>query len=418
MVKKAVLIGCNYAGTQAELHGCVNDVKRMYSTLVERYGFEEGNITVLIDSDPESTQPTGVNIRSALSDLVTGAGPGDVLFVHYSGHGTRVPAETGEVDDTGYDECIVPCDMNLITDDDFRALVNKVPEGAFFTLVSDSCHSGGLIDHELEQIGDSSTTDGQSGGGGGDESSGGRGLLGFVSGKLQAKLQSRGLRVPGFLQGRGGDDEGEREVPYSEEVEGVKNKTLPLDVLTQILSQRTGQQVDVGNIRTSLFDMFGEDSSGTVKTFVGFALQQLQNQQGGAEGGGVWGLAQQFLAAKLNDAGDDYAKPAAQAAPSNPQAAFAGAANQRVPHDVGVLVSGCESSQTSADANPTGDPSQAYGALSNSIQAILKQTSGSISNRDLVLQSRTLLKQEGFAQTPCLYCSNSNSDALFICEPV
>jgi len=35
--------------------------------------------------------------------------------VHYSGHGTRLPAETGEDDDTGYDECIVPSDMNLIT---------------------------------------------------------------------------------------------------------------------------------------------------------------------------------------------------------------------------------------------------------------------------------------------------------------
>ena len=38
-----------------------------------------------------------------------------MLFVHYSGHGTRLPAETGEDDDTGFDECIVPSDMNLIT---------------------------------------------------------------------------------------------------------------------------------------------------------------------------------------------------------------------------------------------------------------------------------------------------------------
>lgn len=115
MAKKAVLIGCNYPGTKAELKGCINDVQRMYKCLVERYGFSEDDIAVLIDTDDSYTQPTGHNIRAALSDLVNSAEPGDFLFVHYSGHGTRLPAETGEDDDTGYDECIVPCDMNLIT---------------------------------------------------------------------------------------------------------------------------------------------------------------------------------------------------------------------------------------------------------------------------------------------------------------
>lgn len=115
MTKKALLIGCNYPGTKAELKGCINDVKRMYQCLVDRYGFSEDNITILIDTDDSYTQPTGRNVRQALKDLVRSAEPGDSLFVHYSGHGTRLPAETGEEDDTGYDECIVPCDMNLIT---------------------------------------------------------------------------------------------------------------------------------------------------------------------------------------------------------------------------------------------------------------------------------------------------------------
>lgn len=115
MAKKALLIGCNYPGTNAELKGCVNDVKRMYRSLVDRYGFSEKDITVLIDTDDSYTQPTGKNIRAALSNLVQSAKAGDILFVHYSGHGQRLPAETGEDDDTGYDECIVPCDMNLIT---------------------------------------------------------------------------------------------------------------------------------------------------------------------------------------------------------------------------------------------------------------------------------------------------------------
>ena len=115
MTKKAVLIGCNYPGTKAELKGCINDVKRMCRCLVDRNGFYEDNITILIDTHDSYTLPTGKNVRKALNDLVLSSKPGDFLFVHYSGHGTRLPAETGEDDDTGYDECIVPCDMNLIT---------------------------------------------------------------------------------------------------------------------------------------------------------------------------------------------------------------------------------------------------------------------------------------------------------------
>lgn len=115
MAKKAVLIGCNYQGTKAELKGCINDVHRMHNCLIDRYGFSDDDITVLIDTDTSYTQPTGRNIRSALDNLVRSATSGDYLFVHYSGHGTRLPAETGEDDDTGYDECIVPTDMNLIT---------------------------------------------------------------------------------------------------------------------------------------------------------------------------------------------------------------------------------------------------------------------------------------------------------------
>ncbi|KAG8363079.1 hypothetical protein BUALT_BualtUnG0007200 [Buddleja alternifolia] len=84
-----------------------------------------------------------------MDNLVKSAEPGDFLFVHYSGHGTRLPAETGG------DECIVPTNMNLITDNDFRDLVDQVPEGCQITIVSNSCHSGGLIDEAKEQIGES-----------------------------------------------------------------------------------------------------------------------------------------------------------------------------------------------------------------------------------------------------------------------
>ena len=114
MGKRAVLVGCNYPGTKAELRGCVNDVWNMHKSLVDRFGFSEDDITVLIDTDDNYRSPTGANIRQALQELISQAQPGDILFFHYSGHGVRVDPEPGDVDETGYDECIFTSDAKLI----------------------------------------------------------------------------------------------------------------------------------------------------------------------------------------------------------------------------------------------------------------------------------------------------------------
>lgn len=79
----------------------------------------QDDITVLIDKNDGHFQPTSKNIRRALSDLLRSTKSGDFLFAYYNGHGTHLLAETIEDNDTGYDECIVPCDMNLIANDDF-----------------------------------------------------------------------------------------------------------------------------------------------------------------------------------------------------------------------------------------------------------------------------------------------------------
>ncbi|KAI3676274.1 hypothetical protein L1987_85878 [Smallanthus sonchifolius] len=151
----AVLVGCNYPNTPNELHGCINDVLAMRQVLIDRFGFEPGNIQLLTDAPSSTIMPTGANIKEALNHMVDEAEPGDVLFFHYSGHGTRIPSNR-RVRPFHHDEAIVPCDFNLITDLDFQNLVNRMPKGASFTILSDSCHSGGLIDKEKEQIGPSS----------------------------------------------------------------------------------------------------------------------------------------------------------------------------------------------------------------------------------------------------------------------
>ncbi|KAK9051594.1 hypothetical protein SSX86_028221 [Deinandra increscens subsp. villosa] len=397
MGKKAVLIGCNYAGTKAELRGCVNDVKRMHSCLVDRYGFSEDDINILIDTDDSYTQPTGP----------------DTVRVS--------PRRSGDDDDTGYDECIVPSDFNLINDDDFRELVDQVPHGCRITIVSDSCHSGGLIDEAKEQIGESYKNDTNEEEEDKEESGSSFGFRKFLHKTAESALESRGIRLPSGLRHNKNREE-EEEVEEEERTYGdlhVKNKSLPISTLIDILKQQTGKEdIDVGKVRPTLFDMFGEDSSPKVKKFMNVLLNKLQGGEGGGSGGGggfmgmVGSLAQEFLKQKLeNDS--DYAKPAMEAEVGRKEDAYAGSKKRDLPEN-GILISGCQTHETSADATPGGRPDQAYGALSNAIQTIL-ESGDDVSNYKLVTQARKLLKKQGFTQNPGLYCDDNHVEASFVC---
>ena len=57
----------------------------------------------MIDTDTAYERPTGKNIKLRLRELVMASKPGDVLVLHFSGHGTQVPAEAGTEKD-GKDE--------------------------------------------------------------------------------------------------------------------------------------------------------------------------------------------------------------------------------------------------------------------------------------------------------------------------
>lgn len=82
--------------------------------------------------------------------------------------------------------------------------------------------------------------------------------------------------------------------------------------------------------------------------------------------------------------------------------------------DSGILLSGCQANETSADMNPKISGEKAYGAFSNALQMVLKEHRTSISNRELIIRTREVLQAEGFNQHPCLYCTDENADAPFL----
>lgn len=81
-----------------------NDVPLIRGAL-ERQGFRPEDIRVLRDADADSE-----GIRSALRQLVRDTRRGDVVVLHYSGHGHRITNDDPERDEEidGYDEVLVP----------------------------------------------------------------------------------------------------------------------------------------------------------------------------------------------------------------------------------------------------------------------------------------------------------------------
>mmetsp|Transcript_37862 Transcript_37862/g.77230 ORF Transcript_37862/g.77230 Transcript_37862/m.77230 type:complete len:339 (-) Transcript_37862:251-1267(-) len=146
--RRAVLIGINYVGQSGELSGCHNDVYNMKEYIMDVHGFEESNITLLLD-DGYHTPPTRENILDAYATLVAQSQSGDTCFCHYSGHGGKVKDDDGDEDD-GYDETLVPLDYaseGQIRDDDvFNTLVGPMRKGVTLTCIMDCCHSGTILD--------------------------------------------------------------------------------------------------------------------------------------------------------------------------------------------------------------------------------------------------------------------------------
>ena len=140
MAQRALLIGINeYAIPGANLRGCVNDVALVANALRELYGFSDGDITLLTDS-----AATRAAIESGIEGLVGSARPGDVLYLHYSGHGSNVPDRNHDEDD-GRDEILCPHDLDWntpLTDDWLRTTFDRLDPGATLTVVMDCCHSG------------------------------------------------------------------------------------------------------------------------------------------------------------------------------------------------------------------------------------------------------------------------------------
>ncbi|MEB3225471.1 MAG: caspase family protein [Synechococcus sp.] len=91
--KWALLMGVNRYGPGFDLEGVQQDVKIQKNLLAHRFGFAANNILSL-----QGDEAIFENFQQSLQvDLKARVQPDDLLFVHFSGYGVRLMAETGPV---------------------------------------------------------------------------------------------------------------------------------------------------------------------------------------------------------------------------------------------------------------------------------------------------------------------------------
>lgn len=126
----------------------------MKEYLMKVHGFKEENIALLLD-DGKNYLPTKANIFWAIQSLVRNSRSGDVVFTHFSGHGSSIKDQDGDETD-GYDECLVPVNFKqagFIRDDDlYTALVGPMARGVTITSLMDCCHSGTVLDLPYQYV--------------------------------------------------------------------------------------------------------------------------------------------------------------------------------------------------------------------------------------------------------------------------
>jgi hypothetical protein len=122
------------------------DIEALRSLLIDKFSFQSSNIIALTSR----SQTTRDAILGALETLIKETRKGDIVYIHYSGHGAPVIDRDGDEID-GLDESIVPSDYasrkdgsRNVTDDVIgEALARlKAKEPASITLTFDSCFSG------------------------------------------------------------------------------------------------------------------------------------------------------------------------------------------------------------------------------------------------------------------------------------
>ena len=147
MTHRAVVAAVNDYSQQASLppgwsvsnlNRSLDDATGMSSLLTDTFG---ATITATL-TDTDASRDA---ILAAIRDMLAASAAGDVATFFFSGHGGRFAADS--TNPQRYYECFIPASGAPITDLDMNALADTLqPSYVNFTVILDSCYSGGIHD--------------------------------------------------------------------------------------------------------------------------------------------------------------------------------------------------------------------------------------------------------------------------------
>ncbi len=145
MAKRALVAGINdYTNwnnaspiSAPNLSWCIADATSFATMLNDAFGFDE--VCVLQDA-----KATSQAILGGVKSLLSKSQAGDVVCLYFSGHGGRL-AQDGDASGRYY-ETLVPYDCPaMVTSGQIASIAQSLPPSQVnFTIVLDSCHSGGI----------------------------------------------------------------------------------------------------------------------------------------------------------------------------------------------------------------------------------------------------------------------------------
>lgn len=142
MIKRFLGIGINDYPT-SPLNGCIPDVALAYRIAKSIFKFNDFNIL-------DNRKATKKNIISAFKTALRGLTDNDLLYIHYSGHGSYQPCDsfTASSETDFYDEGWVPYDYDssgLLIDNEINNMVKTLDPDVHLFICSDSCFSGSVV---------------------------------------------------------------------------------------------------------------------------------------------------------------------------------------------------------------------------------------------------------------------------------
>ena len=133
----------DYQHISPKLDGAVNDARDVADAL-RKNGAQEVRLLVNQEASRDA-------IMAAWGDLVSKAHKGDIIVLHYAGHGGQEPEHIKGSEPTGFDSTLLLADFALkgkdtyerIVDDEMGEMFKRAADaGAKLMVVVDACHSG------------------------------------------------------------------------------------------------------------------------------------------------------------------------------------------------------------------------------------------------------------------------------------